>query len=322
MLVLDLDDAHRVAFAVIREEPLGLALAVVLDDGVGGSQDPVGRPVVLLERDDPRAGEVPLELHDVADVRSAKRVDRLVRISHCAHVSVLPAEELEQSVLGVVRVLVLVDEDVTECLPPLRERVREAFERLDGEHDQVVEVDRVRSVEPSLVQLVRLGDRLIPERGDTPRVLLGRDELVLRLRDLVVDPTWREPLRILPELFEARLRETDLVLVVVDREGRPVAEPFGFTPEDPAAGGVEREDPDRTRRPSEHAREPLPHLAGGLVRERDGEDLVRLHAARADQMPDPIGEDRVFPDPAPATTRTGPSVVNTASRWASFRSAR
>ena len=31
---------------------------------------------------------------------------------------------------------------------------------------------------------------------------------------------------------------------------------------------------------------------------------------------------RVFPEPAPATTRSGPSVASTASRWASFRSAR
>ena len=32
------------------------------------------------------------------------------------------------------------------------------------------------------------------------------------------------------------------------------------------------------------------HLARGLVREGDGEDLVRLRAARADQVRDPVGE--------------------------------
>ena len=31
---------------------------------------------------------------------------------------------------------------------------------------------------------------------------------------------------------------------------------------------------------------------------------------------------RVFPEPAPAITSSGPSVVRTASRWAGFRSAR
>ena len=92
----------------------------------------------------------------------------------------LAAEELQQPVLRMVRVLVLVDEDVAERLPPALERLGEALEDLHGEHEHVVEVDGVRGVEAALVQLVRLGDRLIPERGDAARVLLGRDELVLR----------------------------------------------------------------------------------------------------------------------------------------------
>ena len=36
--------------------------------------------------------------------------------------------------------------------------------------------------------------------------------------------------------------------------------------------------------------EPLAHLAGGLVRERDREDLVRLHPDRGDQVGDAVGE--------------------------------
>ena len=41
----------------------------------------------------------------------------------------------------------------------------------------------------------------------------------------------------------------------------------------------------------EHPFEPLAHLAGGLVRERDREDLVRLHALRRQQVRDAVGED-------------------------------
>ena len=130
VLVLDLDDADGIALAEVGEELLRLALAVVLDDRVGRAEDRVRRAVVLLERDDPRAGEVALELHDVADVRAAERVDRLVRVADGADVPVLAAEELEQPVLRVVRVLVLVDEDVAERLLPARERLGEALEHL------------------------------------------------------------------------------------------------------------------------------------------------------------------------------------------------
>ena len=88
-------DAHRVALAEIGEEPLRLALAVLLDQRVRRPQDAVRRAVVLLERHDLRSGEVALELHDVADVGAAERVDRLVRISDRADVPVLAAEELQ-----------------------------------------------------------------------------------------------------------------------------------------------------------------------------------------------------------------------------------
>ena len=93
-------------------------------------------------------------------------VDRLVLVSHCAHVPVLAAQELQEAVLRVVRVLVLVDEDVAERLPPALERLGEALEDLHREHEDVVEVDGVRGVEAALVQLVRLGDGLVPERRD------------------------------------------------------------------------------------------------------------------------------------------------------------
>ena len=255
----------------------------------------VRRAVVLLERDDLRPGEVLLELQDVADVRATEAVDRLVLISDRAHVPVLAAEELEEAVLRVVRVLVLVDEDVAERLAPALERLGEALEDLNREHEQVVEVDRVRGVQAPLVQLVRLGDRLIPEGRDARRVLLRRDELVLRARDLRMDAARREALRVLPELLEACLDEPHLVLVVVDREGRAVAEPLGLAAQHAAAGRVEGEDPDRPRRLPEHPLEPLAHLPRRLVRERDREDLVRLHAARADEVRDAVREDARLP---------------------------
>ena len=76
VLVLDLERSHRRPVAEVGEERLLLALAVVGDDGVRGAEDGVRRAVVLLERDELRAGEVALELEDVADVGSAEGVDR------------------------------------------------------------------------------------------------------------------------------------------------------------------------------------------------------------------------------------------------------
>ena len=202
----------------------------------------------------------------------------------------LAAEQLEQPVLRVVRVLVLVDEDVAERLLPALARLREALEHVDGEHEQVVEVHRVRREQAPLVEAVHVGDGLVVERLDALQVLLGRDELVLRVRDLRVDAAGDEALRVALELLEAVLRQPDLVGLVVDREVRAVAEPRRLAAEDPAAGGVEREDPDRPRGVAEQVLEPLAHLPRRLVRERDGEDLVRLRALRGDEVRDAVRE--------------------------------
>ena len=55
-----------------------------------------------------------------------------------------------------------------------------------------------------------------------------------------------------------------------------------------------------------------------LVGEGDGEDLPRIDAL-LDQARNAESQHRVLPEPAPAKTKSGPSVVRTASRWGSFR---
>ena len=64
-----------------------------------------------------------------------------------------------------------------------------------------------------------------------------------------------------------------------------------LAPQDPRAGGVEREDPHPLGDPpADQALDPLGHLARGLVRERDREDRVRRDAVLADQVRDAVGE--------------------------------
>ena len=290
MLVLDLHDADGLARAELAPEILRHAVAVVRDDGVRGLQDAVGRAVVLLEREDLSASEVLLELEDVADVGAAERIDGLVGIADDADVAVLAAEELKQPVLRVVRILVLVDEDVAERLLPAFPSLGEPLEHLDGQHEQVVEVDRVRRSEALLVLAVDLGDGLLVEGGDPLRVLAGPDQGVLRVRDLCVDAARREALRILVEALETLLREANLVGLVVDREARLVAQTRRFLAEDPAAGGMEGQHPHRPYDAAEQIAEPRAHLVRRLVRERDRENLRGLDAAREDEMRDPVGE--------------------------------
>ena len=161
------------AVAAVGPEVLLAALGVLGDDRVGRLQDGLGRAVVLLEQDGPRVRVVLLELDDVADRRAAERVDRLVGVAD--HARARPgdgrtvadrhtgaaggtADQLaDELVLGVVGVLVLVDQDVAEPAPVVLGDVGEGLQDVDRRHDQVVEVERVGLPQPPLVAGVGLG---------------------------------------------------------------------------------------------------------------------------------------------------------------------
>src|SRR5262245_18754520 len=215
----------------------------------------------------------------------------LIRIANGTDVAVFLSQELEESVLGVVGVLVLVDEDVTERLLPLLASLLEPLEHVDGQHQEVVEVDGVRGEETALVELVRIRHGLVVERLHLRGVGVRVDEPVLRVRDLVVDAARREALRVALELLQALLHEANLVGLVVDREVRAVAEPLRLSAQDASAGGVEGKDPEAASARPQEVPQALAHLAGSLVREGNGEDLVRLRTDGVDQVRDAVRKD-------------------------------
>ncbi len=110
-----------------------------------------------------------------------------------------------------------------------------------------------------------------------------------------MDAARREALRIAVERLEALLHEPQLVGAVVDREVRLVAEPLRLAAQDAPARGVERHHPRAARRRADKMVEALAHLRGGLVRERDREDLRRLRADGGEQVRDPTREHAGLP---------------------------
>ena len=203
---------------------------------------------------------------------------------------VAAGEELEEAVLGVVGVLVLVDEDVAEGGGVAGADLREELEDVDGPHEQVVEVHRVHAVQVALVQLEDVRDGLLEEGADELPVGLGVAQLVLRIGDLVVQRSWGEPLRVDAQLVDAALDEAAGVGLVVDREAARVAKARRLVAQDPRAGGVEGHHPHRAGAPAEERLDPLAHLLRGLVRERDREDLPGAGEPGVHKPGDPVGE--------------------------------
>ena len=213
----------------------------------------------------------------------------------------LGGQHLHEPVLGVVRVLVLVDEDVPEAVLVVLEDLWEGPQELDGDHEQVVEVHCRGLEHPLLVQPVHVGDPLVIGAAPLGGEGLEVDELVLGVRDRGADALRRELLRVEVEVPHAHLDEAPGIGVVVDREGRAVSEHRGVASQHPNARAVEGGHPHPASHPAaDEVLDPLLHLVGGLVGERDRQDLVRGHAPVTDEMGDAVGE-----HPGLARTGTG-----------------
>ena len=158
----------RVPAAQCGPQLLGLATLIVGDDRVGRVEDGLRGTVVLFEHDGLRVGEILLEILDVADVRAAERIDRLVGVAddgdpcragpprrggvrHDLPGRVHARQLADQLVLGMVRVLVFVDEDITELMTVIVGHLRLGAQQFDRPADQIVEVDGVRHGQTMLV---------------------------------------------------------------------------------------------------------------------------------------------------------------------------
>ena len=291
VLVVRLEALDLHAAGVLGPELLVLARGVARDDRVGGVEDQLGRAVVAFELDDGRVRPVALEVEDVAQVRAAPRVDRLVVVADDRQVAVLRGERLDPQVLGAVRVLVLVDVEVAPALLVLGEDVGRLVEQADGLEQQVVEVERPGGLEALLVAGREAGDRPFP----VVRGVLAQER---RVEHLVLGAADRAEHRARAELAGQRqvllaqdlLHQRLLVVRVVDHEPAVDADRRPVLAEDAGAQRVERARLDLATALADEADDPVAELGGGLVRERDGQDPPRRHVLDADQVGDPVGE--------------------------------
>jgi hypothetical protein len=192
----------------------------------------------------------------------------------------------------VVGVLVLVDEHVPKAAPVVLGDVREGLQHVDRRHDQVVEVEGVGLPQPLLVHAVGVGQGAVGVARIGGRRLLGVrllvDQLVLQVRHLDAERARRVALGVEVELAADQRHQPLRVGRVIDGERRLQPDPGGLAAQDAHAGRVEGGDPHDGGPASDQRRDPLAHLAGCLVGERDGEHLSGPHPTGCEQVGDAV----------------------------------
>lgn len=308
-------DRHRISGRVNRHELLLCPVRGLLHQLEGEGEDRPRVPVVVIEEDLVRPGEVLPEVLEVREVCAPEPVDGLVVVAH--HADIVPGKLLDELELGIVRVLELVHEDVAVAVPVPVEDERFSLEETDCLGDHVVEV------EEHLFPLVLLVLPVDPEevRELANRVLFLRPKLLRPLLpDVCIEVIRREQL--VPERADTAEHRCDhLGCVVPDLH---VLEPEVIdVPEPPDELVRLRDDPGREADPGfkhvlfEHVHaerveradrkvprlglflESVEHLLRCFLGEGEGEDLVGPDST-GDEVEDLLGD-----HPGLAGTGTG-----------------
>jgi len=221
-------------------------------------------------------------------------VDRLVVVADRGQAVPIPDQCAQQLVLDRVRVLIFVDEEVPEPLPPSRQAVGVRLQHLQRQADQVVEVDCLVTLQRRLIVDECARD---PQIGFAPGRLDGRcrfQQRILPERDPCGGCFDQLAVRGGQQLGQ----QIGAVIRIEDRERGLQPDRLAARAQDPHPEGMEGAD----RRAvcggeTDGGAESLRHLGGRLVGEGDRGDRPGCETA-VDQVRELRGDD-------PGLSRTG-----------------
>ena len=282
LLVLIVGDVklYLVAVVLIRPQLLALAPLIVADNGVGSIQYVAGAAVILLKADGAALLILALERENILYRRAAEFIDALVIVADDADIAEAAREQRREQVLQAVRILILVDEDVSETALPVCTRVLVLLKELNGEEYQIVKVHSPggkHAAHVLRVYLARLAAEEIPARLGLTQILLRADLLILGAAYRAEDDLGRVGLVVKVEVLDDVLYKARAVRGVVNAEIGREAELLRVAPQYADAGGVEGAGPDVVRFGAEHIFKTGFQLARRFVGKGDGKDAPRLY---------------------------------------------
>ena len=224
LAVRPFSDLWPISKRLVGEQRLSQAAAIVGDQSRGDGENVPRRSIVSLKPDHRCAGKILLEAQDVFDIRAAPGVDRLIVVADTAQIAVGLSDEPEKQILDDIRVLVLVDQDVTEAPAEGVEDVGVLAQETQRLEQQIAEIRRVERFQPRLITLIQRGAFAAGEaRGLARRHALRIDAAIFPSIDQICQRS-RGPAFVV-QIFRLQelLEQAQLVVGVENGEIRPQA---------------------------------------------------------------------------------------------------
>ena len=240
------DQMEFLALLPYRVALLRDASFVLGNQRVGSIHDVLGRAVVPLQAKHLAAGIVPLKIEDILDLGPAEGVDGLAVVAHHADVVVtlrirllVARQPAQDDVLGVVRILVLVHEDMVEPAGDFQ-----AMRREPGQQDIHIQQDIIKIHHPGLLALGAVqGVDFMQPRPFGMQVLhhhvcigpvgIGRDQVVLGHGDASLHFFGFIDLVVQIQFLDAGFHRAHRIRLVIDGEGGRIPQVLGIFTQEP-----------------------------------------------------------------------------------------
>ena len=162
----------------------------MLNEAVGCLYDELCGTIVLFQFEQASPCVCLLEIQDVIDVGSTKAIDALGIVTHHAHPLPFLGQLHDNGLLGVVRVLVLIDKHIGKTIHILTTDILMFAKQHIGLHQQIIEVHGVRlSATLSIAQVDILDGRHLTKGIISSRRAVGiglsQQQVVLGHRDTI-----------------------------------------------------------------------------------------------------------------------------------------
>ena len=258
---------------------------VIANHTVGGSDNGLCGAIVLLQFHNLGPTEYFFELQDVINIGTTESIDALGIIAHHTDTRLWAGQEADDLVLHVVRILILIHENMRVPLQIAFAHLGMVIEQEEGFEQEVVEIHRIGHVLSSLILLIYSMDRLhtlhlvTMDQGGVCCITVGKNQAVLGVRNAGTNNLRLVQLVIQTHLLDNRLDKAARIRRVVNREARAVVSMLNLAAQDSQEHTMES-----THRQMVHIQVrsltyqvnySRTHLRGGLVRKRERHNLPR-----------------------------------------------
>ena len=223
-LVFRLEDGKGLAARLCGPEFFVALIRILGNDASSGIKNYLSRAVVLIEGNNHGFGIVFFEVEDISDIRLAPAVNRLVVVADREEVSVAFGERVKEGVLGVIGILVFVDEDKLEKRSIAFERFREFTEEANGLSQEIVEIKRVIAAEFFLVASIGFCDQFFEVASRLGFEDEFINELILGARDGVKEGARVDIFRVYFKRFHHSFHQRELIVAVENGKRRLVSQ--------------------------------------------------------------------------------------------------